>query len=783
MIRLVAGRELRSAWRPLAVLVVMAAVWGAFTMTAVAGARRASSVVDRFRRATAASDATFAIKRDLDGTALRRALLAHPQVRAADSVWTAPTGLAWDRKTWIGLIAGETALWGVDLDRPLVLHGRLPSRDAATEVAVTQSAARLLDIETGDSLRISTFSKAELDAWRPIGGMYPGFNGPRVDATVVGIVRIASELQATSGSSEFVLVTPAFLERWRDEIGDNDRTVAAALRPDADADQVAADVSAELGQVVSVMTAEGSYARHVRNSAAVLRNGLLALAAIALGAGALVVGAGVGRVVRASARRVAPLGALGAAPRQRAAAITAPIALAAVVASAGATALAGWASRWLPIGPAAKAEPRPGVRLDVPVLTSGGSVVIIAMLAASAIAAGRDHAPAVSPATGMTAAVRAHLRPAAAIGWMAAVGTVGRRVRTAVVALSVAGVLAATWYAASLEDLRSAPSRWGYTWSSSPELGFSADRFGDAITTTLADPDVAGFARLVSDTALIEGQPVSISAFLIDGGTPPRPAVLAGRLPVTAGELALGRRTAERLGVGVGGTVSVASAIRPSTPWHVVGVIVPPALPVTTTPGDGGFITSADHLALFGDTPAGVYSILAYRDGVDVTSLESRLSAAPGWRFEQRSHARPPSAVANVTALTGLLPWLAGFFAVLALGLTGLGSSKLGGSRRHDVPILRAIGFTPADLRHSLLVEASVLGVSSIAIGATAGLVLGRALWRATISRLGVVPGQPSPLPFVAAAAAFTAVLGVVTIALGVRRAGDAARGGIRPSE
>src|SRR4051812_19533124 len=121
LIRLIAGRELRSSWRTLTVLAVMASMWGAVTMTAVAGARRTSSVVDRFRTATAASDATFWIKHDLDGEALRRGLLARPDVRAADTVWAAGTDLAWSRKTWVGLISGEGAQWGVTLDRPLLL--------------------------------------------------------------------------------------------------------------------------------------------------------------------------------------------------------------------------------------------------------------------------------------------------------------------------------------------------------------------------------------------------------------------------------------------------------------------------------------------------------------------------------------------------------------------------------------------------------------------------------------------------------------------------------------
>ena len=780
MIWLVARHELRARWRQLVLLAVIIALWGAGTMTAVSGARRVSSVVDRFQRATSASDATFWIGDDRDGTQLAQALARRPDVVVSDTVWSASTGLAWDQKTWVQLVGGESGRWSSTLDRALVLHGRRADPARADEVVVAESTAHLLGAGVGDRLAVPTWDRATWYAWLPTRGGYPPFDGPQIEVQIVGVVRISSELSASSGSEDFVLVTPAFVERWRDAVGDNPRLVVVSFRPGTNPNVVADEVSADLGRVVSMATTDDEYAGHLRKAAEALRAAMLGLAAVTLCVGAFVVVLAIGRAGRASSARQSPLAALGATPRQRAIALSAPIGGVGVLAAGSASAVAAWASRWVSFGPTGKADPHRGMWLDATVLVGGAVFVVVVVLVAAALSTVANRS--IVADGGQLGRSRAYgvgwlgrLGPAAMIGRINVLGSSARRLSIVAGSVTIAGLVAASWYALSLHALGAAPERWGYTWSSSPEATFDAESYTPALDATLADPDIAGVGTLVSDTALIEGQPVSVSTFLTYGGSPTEPARLAGRVPEHLGEIALGRRTAAQLGVGVGDSVRVASALRPATDWEVVGVIVPPLLPNSNYPGDGAYVVPADHLDLFGDRPSGNYLMLSYRDDADVNDLEARLAMQPGWRFERRSHPRQPGAVANITDLGVLLPWLGGFFAVLGVGATVLMATRVGMSHERVVRILRALGFTPRDVRRAIATEAAIIGCAGLTFGLAAGVLAARLVWRLTVFDLGVVAVQPSPLVTVFVTAGVTLVVLAAAILIGSSRVNTAA--------
>ena len=50
----------------------------------------------------------------------------------------------------------------------------------------------------------------------------------------------------------------------------------------------------------------------------------------------------------------------------------------------------------------------------------------------------------------------------------------------------------------SFRDLAEHTDRWGYNWSSSPELGFAADEFEAATHDLVDDPSIAGVVALAS---------------------------------------------------------------------------------------------------------------------------------------------------------------------------------------------------------------------------------------------------------------------------------------------
>jgi hypothetical protein len=772
--RMVLARELRHRWQGLVLLGVLATLWASVTMSALAGARRTASVIDRFQRETLAFDASFGIPDDFDGEDLYQALLARPEVRTADLMWFAGTGLAFDRGIFVNLEAGVNGIWGRDIDRPIVLRGRTADPSNPDEVTVTSATADLLDIGPGDHLDIPTWDKTELEAWQKVRGAYPPFNGPLVHVAVVGVVRLDSDLEATQEAALFVVTTPAFVARWGSAIGPNQASVVVALRdPGVDPATLLGPLTASLGKTISMSSPDDTYATHARDAASALAAGLLVLALAAGLTGALLVGFAVAREMHRSADRYQPLSALGATPRQRALALTAPIAVVAITASVVSVVVAGGASTLFPVGPAGRAEPARGVWLDLPILVSGVPVVVFLMLAVATPISLRPAGAGVVDRRSTTriAAVLGRVGPAAMVGQMNALGSRERRSTLVAAAMTFLGLTATTWFALSLHDLERSPQRWGYTWSSSPELGFAPEKYDAAVASTFADPDIAGIGVLNVQTAIVAGRPVEISTSVSRGGDPVQPRVLSGRLPLSRREIALGRRTAKALGVGIGDTVLIETVALEHSVWNVVGLIVPPTLLTTTNPGDGAFTHPNSHAELFDQTPVVSYLTISYRPGADVRSVEDRLEVDPGWTFGARSHARLPGAIATITGVSVLLPWLAAFFVVLGFGATTLAAVRRGTPLARDVRILRAMGFTPRDIRRCSRAEALTIATVGVLVGVPSGLLIGKQVWKLTTDDLGVVATQPSPMLVALGAVGLAGVVAVVASSLGARRA------------
>lgn len=78
--------------------------------------------------------------------------------------------------------------------------------------------------------------------------------------------------------------------------------------------------------------------------------------------------------------------------------------------------------------------------------------------------------------------------------------------------------------------------------------------------------------------------------------------------------------------------------------------------------------------------------------------------------------------------------------AVVALGLTLTASVR---RRRHDLALLKTLGFTPRQLATAVAWQASVAATVGIVIGVPAGIALGRWLWTVFARAIHAVP-QPS---------------------------------------
>ena len=106
--------------------------------------------------------------------------------------------------------------------------------------------------------------------------------------------------------------------------------------------------------------------------------------------------------------------------------------------------------------------------------------------------------------------------------------------------------------------------------------------------------------------------------------------------------------------------------------------------------------------------------------------------------------------------------------AIVALGLTLAASVR---RRRHDLALLKTLGFTHRQLAAALAWQASVAAVIGIVVGVPLGIVLGRWLWTLFARQIYAVPRPGVPVLSVALVALGALVLANVVAALPGRSA------------
>lgn len=247
-------------------------------------------------------------------------------------------------------------------------------------------------------------------------------------------------------------------------------------------------------------------------------------------------------------------------------------------------------------------------------------------------------------------------------------------------------------------------------------------------------------------TALIGGQTALVDLSGVEPGWPAAGKVSfsAGRMPVGAGEAAVGKELAERYSLGLGSRLRIGfadvrvSGIISELPAPSGFALSPPVLmgpaglAATRLVQPGSLYTSNYRIAL----PGGA-------DGVAIgKAFQSRFPDG-GWRATDRGDAA--AGTRRFTDRTGQMLLL------IALGALGIGSigiasaaSAFAASRRSTIAILKVYGARSRDL--ALMLGSSVAILAAIAI--LAGLLLG-ALAPGIVGKAAadLLPVQPDPRP------------------------------------
>jgi hypothetical protein len=252
------------------------------------------------------------------------------------------------------------------------------------------------------------------------------------------------------------------------------------------------------------------------------------------------------------------------------------------------------------------------------------------------------------------------------------------------------------------------------------------------------------------------------------------PTILEGRAPNGDAEIALGGQTLDRLDADVG---SVLPFRGPSGERAELTVVGRTLVPLTTlgselSVAEGGVVDGAvmerlgevePSLLLLtaapGVAPEEVEAIVAGRLGPE--ALGGNPVAGP----EHSADLRGYDAVRDTPLL------LAGLLALLGIGVLGHTVSTTVRGRKHELAMLRVLGFRSRELRASVRWDVLTIVGACALVAVPLGVAAGRVLWTRFAASIGVVDDPLTPVGAVAGVALVTVALALAFALLPARQA------------
>lgn len=662
--------------------------------------------------------------------------------------------------------AGTTALIVAVEGAPALplLRGRLPTTEAADEVALSEGAADVLGADLGDRIRYAVLTLEEVEQVEQAGA---DRGGTIVDPVVVGVFG-PSGLDGPDqpAGPSTILASGAFLEAHP---GIGTYQVASVWLADGvTTARFVRSLEAGLGSGLDVgrrSDVEADVRRAVQPEA----YALLAFAGAAALAGLVITAQAIARQL-ATGDDEATLLALGVRRRQRAVARGGQALIAiAVGASLGIAAgvIAGRSVGATGIAATFQVTSAPGPGL-VPPVTAGLGLTMAVLVAAGALSwrGARVRRPEHRATSGwsdrLLGSAPLGLRVGAALASRGSGAERSARTAVAGTAMSVAVIVGVIVAASSLDALTSTPALYGADYDLAAWDGYGAVE-DDAITEALEDePDVVGISITASSTGAVGGVEADLMG-LSDPSIGPR--LTGGRAPTSPREVVLGRRLARRLGVGIGGTATVAAGDR-QEPFVVVGTGVLPG-----GQGDGAAFTLEGLLRVVPDAAVSSQFVRLGPDA-DQDAVVDRFVRTLGCMDD--CELSPPSTPVDLAYLDriGSFPrWSVGTMLAVGIAMTIHALTMVGRRSRRPLAVLRALGATRRQVAGYLVSQASLIVVTGAVAGLAIGAVAGRAVWLRVADALGVVPSPRGGVAATTLAVAVLVVLAVAVAAVPSRRA------------
>ena len=781
--------EARRQWPAWVAVVLLIGTVGGMVLGSLAGARRTASAYDRMVADTEAWDVLVnpndGIESALDPEAVGRL----PQVEEIGTLdGVGATVMAGDETT---LGAGPLVLAArdervlVEFSRPRVVDGAIYDPADPSHVMIEDVVAETYGVQAGDTLQIGTATVEELIEWEEAGASGPMPLTPR-DATVAAVVTMHDGIVVDEGFQYgHVFLSPAFAEAH--ELTPFFFGMAVRLQEGADMRELRAAVQRLApGEAIEFKT-EAAVADTVRRGTMPHTAALLLFAVVVGAAGVVVAGQAASRQLDGLRREAPNLLAMGLDRRQlrRAALLRAGGLGAAGTGVALVVAVA--VSPLFPLGVADRAEIEPGVDVDGLVLAPGGLLlftVLVGWCAVTMRKVGRPARPA--PLRRPRWAERiatAFSSPIATMGLRASLAPGGDARATPVraalggLSLAVAAVAATVTFGANLDDLVETPSEYGWGWDAMLALPSEDWETPPAVFEDRAasQPELSGWSLLTVDQISLDDERVpAIGIEYREGDV--GPTILAGRRPESDGEVVLGGRTMDELGVGIGDEV-VAGTGEAARPLEVVGQAVFAGL--GTYPGADrtelgkGALFTRDALDSLGEG-FGFLNLLLSTDGD--AELQAALEGIIGdqesaLEAEEIELFAEPARPADVQSLSKVRSTPV----VLALVLAGLGGAAFAfvlvsgvRNRRREIALLKTFGFQGRDVASTVAWQATATAVVAGAVGITVGSVAGRMAWRVLADVLGVSRDAHLPATLLLVLAGIVLLANLLAVAPGV---------------
>lgn len=760
---------LRQRRRATVVLSLLIGIAGAAALGAADGGRRTQTAFLRMRAATRGADVLVSVGGTGISNGYYDALGKLPEVESYGAIAGIPLAV-YNKQGKPDPSIGPIPNTAVDsralfeVQRPKVVAGRMFNPDVSDEAMLDPLAAKTLHVGVGSSLKMFLFTDQNENS-----------DGIPLTFKIVGIGVTQDNVVPTTllGTQPGITLTTAFfrsqpslhLSNRLNYDGAFVRLKAGTNIPafEKKASDLAAKFPTTFGTFIQNLAQD---ADRVQRAIVPLAIALYVFAGLIAVAIVFVIGQAIGRQQAIEGSEFSTLRALGFTRTQ---AIGASLSRASVVVITGVTlAVAGAlpVSLFMPIGPAKVAETHVGFEVNVTVLLLGALALIVVLMLRAVLPAVRAawsdaHQEALPSRPSILAdtASRAGLAPPITSGVRMAFeqrsGSRALPLRSALGGsiIGLAVLMSALIFATSLNRLVTVPAEYGQRWDFLVDSSFGILHLNERKQAISEDRDVSGYTAGNYGSLVIGDRDVpAVGLTQLKGDV--YPFLLDGRAAEKPDEIVLGTTVFRRLKAHLGSMVSVAFPLKDgSSQMRVVGRAVFPTLGrgsfAPASLGDGAAVITDDFAYLeriFNDqeTETNNFLLVKVRQGASKLAVERRIGGfflRPDCAATNDCsvvHDQRPielNVLTRVRSVPLILAGLLALFAAATLAHALLTSVRL---RARDLAVLKTMGFVRGQIRATVAWQASALAITTLLFGLPLGAIVGRALWSAFASTLGV---------------------------------------------